>query len=70
MEHHLNQHEISLINTVNFSVGAKYCRRSLTKRGICSFVHNNLNFINRDLDKFSTDQYIEACAVKIIIFSL
>lgn len=61
-EHHLNEHEINLINTVNFSVSAKYCRHSLSKRRIC--IHNNLNFINIDLDKFSKDQDIEACAVK------
>jgi len=63
-EQHLNQHEINLINTVNFSVSAKYCRHSLTKRRICNFIHNNLKFINIDLDKFSKDQDIEACAVK------
>jgi len=67
-EHHLNQHEINLINTVHFSVGAQYCRHFLTKRGIRSFVHNNLNFINIDLDKFSNDQDIEACAVKLSYF--
>lgn len=67
-EDHLNQHEINLNNIVNCSLGAKYCRHSLTKRDVCIFVHNNRNFINIVLDKFYNDQDIEACAVKLSYF--
>jgi hypothetical protein len=35
------------------------------KGGVCIFVCNNLKFIKIDLNKFSNDQDIEACAVKL-----
>jgi exonuclease III len=61
----LNQHDKELIQIDNYTSGASFCRNSFKLSGICIFVDKNLNFINIDLWKFSLDQDIEVCAVKL-----
>jgi len=50
-------------NIDNYTLGANYCRHSLKKGGVCIFVHNSLNFVGKDLEKFSNHQVIEACTI-------
>jgi hypothetical protein len=37
-------HKFISANIDNYYLGAKYCRRSLKKGGVCIFVHENLRF--------------------------
>jgi hypothetical protein len=69
-EHHLNQHEIELIQIDSYTLGASFCRNSLKMGCVCIFVNKNLNFMNVDLRKFSHDQDIEVSAVKFSVYSL
>jgi len=50
-EHHLNRHEINLIQIDNYTLGAFFCRNSFKMGGVrvCIFVNKNLNFMNIDL---------------------
>jgi hypothetical protein len=36
------------------------------KGGVCIFVHNSLNFVGTDLEKFSNDQEIEARTIRLL----
>ena len=38
---------------------------SLKKGGVCIFVHNSLSFVGTDLEKFSNDQDIKACVIRL-----
>ena len=69
-EHHLNQHEINLIQIDSYILGASYCRNSYKMGGVCIFVNKNLNFMSIDLRKFSHERDIEAVAVKFAVNSL
>ena len=60
-EHHLNQYKIVQFCIDHYTLGAYCCRDSLMKGGVCIFVHNSLNFVVIDLEKFSNGQKIEAC---------
>ena len=68
-EHHLNQHEINLIQIDSYTLGASFCRNSFKMGGVCIFVNKNLNFMNIDLQKFSHERDIEVGAVKIFVNS-
>ena len=69
-EHHLNQHEIKLLQIDSYALGASFCRNSFKMGGVCIFVNKNLNFMNIDLQKFSHERDIEAGAVKIFVNSV
>jgi len=64
-EHHLNEQEIESLSIKNYTRGAKYCRHNLKQGGSCIFVHEALNYSNIELDKFSKEQDMEICAIKI-----
>jgi hypothetical protein len=49
----------------HYNLGAVYCRKFLSKGGVCIFVHNSLSYLNINLDKFCIDQTIEVCALKL-----
>jgi exonuclease III len=65
-EHHLNRYEIEHLCINNYTPGANYCRHTLKKGGVCIFVHNGLDFIGINLEKFCNDKDIEACAIKLL----
>jgi len=69
-EHHLNQHEINLIQIDSYTLGASYCRNSYKMGGVCIFVNKKLNFISIDLRKFSHERDFEADAVKFAVNSV
>jgi exonuclease III len=64
-EHHMNSLERNNITIDHYNLGAMYCRKILSKGGICIFVNKTINYSNINLDIFSTDQIIEICAVKL-----
>jgi exonuclease III len=59
----MNQFELEAIQTDGYTLAASYCRSSLKNGVICIFVDQNLRFSNVDLNKFSTEQDIEACKI-------
>ena len=64
-EHHMDTLDFDLVTIDHFNLGAVYCRNTLSKGGVCIFVHNSLNFSNINLDRFCIDQTIEICAIKL-----
>ena len=64
-EHHLSQFEVDSINTENYSLGAKYCRRKLQKGGVSIFIQSHLQFTTLNLDKYCVDRDIEVCALQL-----
>jgi exonuclease III len=65
-EHHLNQYEIEHLCINNYTLGANYCRQSLKKGGVCILIHNDLDSMGIDLEKFCKDKDSEACAIKLL----
>jgi hypothetical protein len=57
------------VGNKNYTLGANYCRYSLKTGGVCIFAHNILSFAGTDLEKFSNDRNIEACAIRLLFNS-
>ena len=53
-------------HTGNYTLSANYCRHSLKKDGMCIFFHSSLSFVGNDLEKFSNDQVVVACAIRLL----
>ena len=49
----------------NYTLGASYCRHSLTHGGVAIFVHNSLSYTTINLNKIGNDYDFEACAIKL-----
>jgi hypothetical protein len=64
-EHHMNSSKRNTITIDHYNLGAVYCRKYLSKGGVCIFLHNSVNYFNTNLDKLCIDQTIEICAVKL-----
>jgi hypothetical protein len=64
-EHHLNEGELQLIHFTDYLLGAKYCRKSFLKGGVCNFVAKNLKYKTINLDKYNIDKDIETCAIQL-----
>jgi hypothetical protein len=62
-EHHLNQIDLNTIYIDKYTLGSSYYGRYLHKGGSCIFVQDTLNFVSADLNKFSSDRDIKACAI-------
>jgi hypothetical protein len=56
---------MELIQIDNYVLGASFCRNSFQMGRVCVFIEKNLNFISVDLKKFSLEQDIAVCAVKL-----
>jgi hypothetical protein len=61
----MNSLERNNITIDHYNLDAVYCRKFLSKGGVCIFVHNSINYLNIYLDSFCIDQIIEICAVKL-----
>jgi hypothetical protein len=64
-EHHLSHSEVDFINTENYSLGAKDCRRQLQRGGVRIFIQPHLQFTTLNLNKYCVDQDTEVCALQI-----
>jgi exonuclease III len=64
-EHFLTKQEITSLSIDHYKLGEKFCRKVLNKGGSCIYAHESLNFHNINLQKFCTEQDIEACAIEI-----
>jgi hypothetical protein len=62
-EHLLSQSEVDFINTENYSLGAKDCRRKRQRVCVSIFIQSYLQFITLNLDKYCVDRDIKACAL-------
>ena len=68
-EHHLRDSELQLIHLNDYSLGAKYCRKFFQKGGVNIFVYRNLKYETINLEEFTVDNDIEACAIQLTINS-
>jgi len=66
-EHHLKDYEIDNLPIDHFKLGSKYCRHKFKNRGVCIFIHEDLEFFSISLDKYGKVKDIEVCAVKLNI---
>jgi hypothetical protein len=57
-EHHLNEAELQLIYFTDYLLGAKYCRKTFRKGGVCIFVAENLKYKTINMDKYNMDKDI------------
>jgi exonuclease III len=64
-EHHLNYSDIDHTYIDHYNLGAKFCRQTLKKGGVCIFVHKKLKFSSINLNRFCKEQDLEVCAVKL-----
>jgi exonuclease III len=64
-EHHINPLERNNIIMDHYNLGVIYHRKSLSKGGVCIFVHDSIRYVSINLDRFCLDQIIEICAVKL-----
>jgi hypothetical protein len=61
----MNSLERNIITIDRYNLGAVYCRKTLSKNGVCIFVQNSINYSNINLARFCIDKIIEICAVKL-----
>jgi hypothetical protein len=62
-EDHLSESELQLIHLTNYSLGAKYCRKTFLKGDVSIFVYANFKYTNINIDDYNIDKYIEACGI-------
>ena len=65
MEHHLKDYEIGNVCIAKYKLGAKYCRLNLKSGGVCIYILYSLTYDNIDLTKYSKDQDLEICVIKL-----
>jgi hypothetical protein len=46
-------------------LGANYCTTSDAKGGVCTYVHNSLNFENINLEIYCMEKDFEVCALNL-----
>jgi exonuclease III len=64
-EHHLHDEELEGMTFSNYTLGAKFCRKTHKGRGVCTLIKDNLHFASINIDKYSKEMDIEICAIKI-----
>jgi len=66
MEHHLKDYETDNVCIPKYKLGAKYCRLHLKNGGVCIYILDSLTYDNTDLTKYSKDQDLEICGIKLV----
>jgi hypothetical protein len=61
----MNSIEMNTVTIDYYNLGAVYCRKVLSKVGVCIFVRNSIKYTNINLDSFCIDQIIEICAIEL-----
>lgn len=69
-EYHLKDYELQLIHLNDYTLGANYCRKFFHKGGVSIFVYNKLKYNTINLEEFTVETDIEACAISLPINSL
>jgi hypothetical protein len=64
-EHHLNEAELQLTHLTDYLLGAKYCRKTFLKGGVCTFVSENLKYKSINTDEYNIDKDIKTCAIHL-----
>ena len=64
-EHHLHDEELEGMSLNQYTLGAKFCRKTHKCGGVCLFIKDNLHFANINMDKYSKEMDIEICTIKI-----
>jgi hypothetical protein len=64
-EHHMNPIELNTIIVNYYNLVAVYCKKILSKGGVCIFVRISVKYTNINLDSFCIDQIIEICTIKL-----
>ncbi|MDR0751762.1 MAG: hypothetical protein LBF12_04160, partial [Christensenellaceae bacterium] len=62
-EHHLKDYELHIMYLHDYVLGAKYCRKIHQKGGVCIFVNSNLKYDTLNLEEYTIEKDIEACAI-------
>jgi len=62
-ENHLSASELQLIHLTNYSMGAKYCRKTFLNGGVSIFVYANFKYTNINIDEYNIDKDIKACGI-------
>jgi exonuclease III len=64
-KHHLRDYEIDNLPINHFQLGSKFCRHNLKNGGVCTFVHEDFDFLPITLDIYCKEKDIEICAVRL-----
>ena len=65
-EHHLYDEELESMSLNNYTLGAKFCRKTYKCGGVSIFIKDNLHFSNINIEQYSKEKDIEICALKIL----
>jgi len=63
----MNCLELQQTYTDCYSLAAYYCRTFYEKGGVCTYVHESLNFASIDLKIYCKDRDFEVCALKLYL---
>jgi hypothetical protein len=66
-KHHMKDYEIDNLPIDHFKLGSKFCRHEFKHRGVCIFIHEDLEFFSITLDKYCKEKDIKVCAVRLNI---
>jgi len=64
-EHHLHDEELEVMSLNQYTIGAKFCRKTHKCGGVCIFIKDNLHFTNINMDKYTKEKDIDICAITI-----
>jgi hypothetical protein len=69
-EYHLRDFELQLTYLSDYTLAAIYCRTFFKKGGVSIFVRSKLKYNPINLEGFTTDKDIGACAIHMLLNSL
>ena len=53
------------VDSLNYSLGANYCRKTFLKVDVSIFVYRNLKYKTINIYEYNIDKDIEACAIQL-----
>jgi hypothetical protein len=69
-EHRMRWEELQQIFTESYILGANYCRTTYAKGGVCTYMHNSMNFENLDLEIYCIEKDFEVCVSNLKLHSI
>jgi exonuclease III len=64
-KHHLNYNDLASTYIEYYNYSAAYCRKNFKLGGSCTFIHENLKFIDVKLSDFCKEKDLEAWPIKL-----